>query len=154
MSLRHHHQRGLVMVRRTKQLTFMKLPPRKSRNWTWALCSACIAWEAFRSRARRTTWAVLWAFTLRGEFSVRHSRPQPLSLTEDCANPLHCANPFQAALQDAKKESSRAGKLKYRFQTKFLRFRVQLEVLFVDMRSTAWRYFRYLLPNSTRGQEP
>ena len=149
MSQRHHHQRGLVMVRRTKQLTFMKLPPRKSRNWTWApICSACIAWEAFRSRARRTTWAVLWAFKLRGEFSVRHSRLQPLSLPEDCANPFH------SALQDAKKDSSRAGKLKYRFQTKFLRFRVQLKVLFVDMRSTAWRYFRYLLPNSTRGQEP
>ena len=85
---------------------------------------------------------------------LRHFRLQPLSLTEDCANPLHCANPFQAALQDAKKESSRAGKLKYRFQTKFLRFRVQLEVLFVDMRLTARRYFRYLFPNSTRGQEP
>ena len=150
MSLRHHHQRGLVMVRRTKLLTFMKLPPRKSRNWTWALFGL----HCIRSRARRTTWAVLWAFKLRGEFSVRHSRLQPLSLTEDCANPLHCANPFQAALQDAKKESSRAGKLKYRFQTKFLRFRVQLEVLFVDMRSTAWRYSRYLLPNSTTGQEP
>ena len=36
---------------------------------------------------------------------MRRSRLQPLSLTEDCANP------FQAVLQDAKKESSEAGKL-------------------------------------------
>ena len=36
---------------------------------------------------------------------MRRSRLQPLSLTEDCANP------FQAVLQDAKKESSGAGKL-------------------------------------------
>lgn len=51
------------------------------------------------------TRAVLWAFTLPDEVSLRHSKLQPLSLTEDRANP------FQAALLDAKKESFRAGKV-------------------------------------------
>ena len=46
------------------------------------------------------------------------------------------ANPFQAALQDAKKESYRACKVTVSNEV-FLRCRVQLEVLFVDMRSTA-----------------